>query len=87
MPRRHILVHALHRIGAGELAVLLVHVVCAGARVVAEPDAKVLLGDLEKGVTKHTPDGRITKIRNAKVRKPEYVPYIWLQGYAQYSRQ
>ena len=42
MPRRHILVHGLHSIAARHLAVLLVHVVCAGAGVVANPDTEVL---------------------------------------------
>ena len=38
----HVLVHALDSIGAGELTVLLVHVVGTGSRVVSEPDTKVL---------------------------------------------
>lgn len=38
----HVLVEALDRVCARELAELLVHVVCAGARVVADPDAEVL---------------------------------------------
>ena len=40
--RRHVLVEALDRGRARELAELLVHVVRAGARVVAEPDTEVL---------------------------------------------
>ena len=42
----HVLVEGLDGGGAGELAELLVHVVRARARVVAQPDAKVL--DLER---------------------------------------
>lgn len=48
----HILVQSVDGGNAGHLTVLLVHVVSAGARVVADPDAKVLhllgalLGDL-----------------------------------------
>lgn len=41
----HVLVEGLDGVGAGHLAVLTVHVVSAGARVVADPDADVL--DLE----------------------------------------
>ena len=46
VPCSHILVEGLDGIGTGELTELLVHVVRAGARVVAEPDTKVL--DLER---------------------------------------
>ena len=46
MPRSHVLVKGLDGVGAGELTELLVHVVRAGARVVADPDTKVL--DLER---------------------------------------
>ena len=42
MSRRHVFVHSLHGITARHLAILLVHVVRAGAGVVAEPDAEVL---------------------------------------------
>ena len=42
MPGGHILVQSLDSIGAGHLAVLLVHVVGAGARVVSDPDTEVL---------------------------------------------
>lgn len=38
----HVLVESLHSLGPGHLAVLLVHVVGAGARVVADPNAEVL---------------------------------------------
>lgn len=38
----HVLVEALDGVGAREVTELLVHVVGAGARVVAQPDAKVL---------------------------------------------
>lgn len=38
----HVLVERLDGVGAGHLAVLLVHVVGAGARVVADPDTEVL---------------------------------------------
>lgn len=38
----HIGVQRLDGVGAGHLAVLAVHVVGTGARVVAEPDAQVL---------------------------------------------
>lgn len=41
----HVGVESLDGVGAGHLAVLLVHVVGAGAGVVAEPDTEVL--DLE----------------------------------------
>jgi len=46
VPGSHILVQGLHRIRAGELTELLVHVVGTGARVVAQPDAEVL--DLQR---------------------------------------
>ena len=39
---RHVLIKGFHRIRASELTELLVHVVCARARVVAKPYAKVL---------------------------------------------
>jgi hypothetical protein len=48
----HILVKGVDSISSGKLTVLLVHVVGAGARVVSDPDTKVLdllgtlLGDL-----------------------------------------
>lgn len=42
----HVLVESLNGLSAGHLAVLLVHVVGTGARVVAEPDTEVL--DLER---------------------------------------
>lgn len=38
----HVLVHGLDGVGAGHVAVLLVHVVGAGARVVTDPDTEVL---------------------------------------------
>lgn len=38
----HILVHGVDSVSPGHLTVLLVHVVSAGAGVVAEPDAEVL---------------------------------------------
>jgi len=38
----HVLVHGLDCVGAGHIAVLLVHVVGAGAGVVADPDTEVL---------------------------------------------
>lgn len=38
----HVLVHGLDGVGAGHVAVLLVHVVGTGARVVADPDTEVL---------------------------------------------
>ena len=51
----HVGVKSLDSGGAGQLTVLLVHVVSAGAGVVADPDAEVLdlqgvlLGDLQNG--------------------------------------
>lgn len=42
MPRRHILVQAPHGVRARQLAVLLVHVVRARARIVPDPDTEVL---------------------------------------------
>lgn len=42
MPGSHILVHALHRSSAGELTVLLIHVVGTGTGVVSQPDTEVL---------------------------------------------
>lgn len=42
----HVLVHGLDGVGAGHVTVLLVHVVGAGAGVVADPDTEVL--DLER---------------------------------------
>lgn len=41
----HVLVEGLNSVGAAHLTELLVHVVGAGARVVADPDTEVL--DLE----------------------------------------
>ena len=41
MPARHILVHGLDRISPGQITVLLVHVVCAGAGIISEPDTEV----------------------------------------------
>lgn len=38
----HVLVHGLDSVGAGHLAVLLVHVVGTRARVVTDPDTEVL---------------------------------------------
>ena len=38
----HVLVERLNGVGTGELTELLVHVVCAGAGVVAEPDTEVI---------------------------------------------
>ena len=46
MPSSHILIETLNGIRARELTVLLVHVMCAGTRVVADPDAEVL--DLQR---------------------------------------
>lgn len=42
MPGGHILVKSLDGVGAGQFTVFLVHVVGAAARVVADPDTKVL---------------------------------------------
>jgi hypothetical protein len=42
MPSSHILIQAFDGIGARELTVLLVHVVCTRARVIADPDSEVL---------------------------------------------
>lgn len=42
MPRSHVLVHGLDSRCTRELTELLVHVVGAGARVVADPDTEVL---------------------------------------------
>jgi len=39
---RHVGVESLDGIGSGQLTVLLVHVVCTRARVVADPDTEVL---------------------------------------------
>ena len=41
MPSCHVLVEGLYGVGAGDLAKLFVHVVSAGAGVVADPDAEV----------------------------------------------
>jgi hypothetical protein len=55
MPGRHILVERLDSSRTGELTILLVHIVCSRARIVANPDTKVLdlqwplLRDLAKG--------------------------------------
>jgi hypothetical protein len=38
----HVLIESLDSISTGELTILLVHVMCPGARVIADPDAKVL---------------------------------------------
>lgn len=42
MPGSHVLVETLDGVRAGELAILLVHVVCTRAGVVTEPDTEVL---------------------------------------------
>ena len=42
VPSRHVLVKSLDCGGAGQLSVLLVHVVGAASRVVSDPDTKVL---------------------------------------------
>jgi len=42
MSRGHVLIHCLHGGASGHLAVLFIHVVRAGARVVADPDTEVL---------------------------------------------
>ena len=42
MAGSHILVQGLHRLRPAHLSVLLVHVVCAGSRVIPNPDAEVL---------------------------------------------
>lgn len=42
MTSSHILVHALDSVCTGQLTILLVHVVRSRARIVAEPDTKVL---------------------------------------------
>jgi hypothetical protein len=46
MSSRHILVQRLDSIGPRHLPVLLVHVVCARARIISDPDTEVL--DLER---------------------------------------
>lgn len=46
MPGSHVLVKAFDCISAGEVAELLVHVVCSRSRVVAEPNTEVL--DLQR---------------------------------------
>lgn len=46
--RGHVLVERVNGVGAAELAELFVHVVCAGAGVVAHPDTEVL--DSERGL-------------------------------------
>ena len=57
VPRGHILVEGLYGIGTSELTELLVHVVRAGARVVAEPDTEVLdlQGLLLMDLKRHVP--------------------------------
>lgn len=42
MPRCHILVQRIYRFRPRHLPVFLVHIVCAGTRVVADPYAKIL---------------------------------------------
>ena len=46
MPSSHILIETLDGIRAREFTVLLVHVMCTGTRVVADPNAEVL--DLQR---------------------------------------
>jgi hypothetical protein len=46
MPGSHVLVESFYGIGSGHLTVFLVHVVGAGSRIIADPNAKVL--DLER---------------------------------------
>jgi hypothetical protein len=48
MSGSHILIQCLDSIGAAQFSVLLVHVVSARARVVTNPDAKIL--DLERAL-------------------------------------
>lgn len=48
MSRRHVLVQGVHGVGPAHLSVLLVHVVGARSRIVADPDAKVL--DLQRAL-------------------------------------
>jgi len=42
MASRHVLVQSLDSVGPRHLAVFLIHVVGAGARIVTNPDAEVL---------------------------------------------
>lgn len=52
----HVLVESLNSLGAGHLTELLVHVVGAGARVVADPDTEVL--DLEGTLLRNLDGGK-----------------------------
>jgi hypothetical protein len=45
MSGRHILIKSLYGIGSGHLTILLVHIMGTRARIVADPNSKVL--DLE----------------------------------------
>jgi len=42
VPSSHVLVEAPDGIGTRQFAEFLVHIVCAGTRVITEPDAEVL---------------------------------------------
>lgn len=54
----HVRVQGLDGVGPGHLTVLLVHVVGAGARVVADPDAEVL--DLQRVLLVDLSDGLVS---------------------------
>jgi len=55
MARRHVLVTGIDSIDSGQLAILLVHVMCARTRVISNPDAKIL--DLERLPLAYLADG------------------------------
>ena len=81
---RHVLIKGFHCIRARELTELLVHVVCARARVVANPYAKVLhlqrllFVDLKK--KKHNRSARQAQSRCGVVNIPVRLPLEGCMG-------
>ena len=93
----HVLVERLDGGSARELTELLVHVVRARARVVADPDTEVLdlqgllLVDLQKENTQTHTEKSITEVEVVEGRErkgiwsePKRLPLEWLQGYTQH---
>lgn len=74
MSGSHILVQCLDSISAAQFSVLLVHVVCTRARVVADPDTEVL--DLERAllmddIERHNLAGRFLDLSQFLEEIPE----------------
>ena len=69
----HVLVKRIYRLCPRHLPILLVHIVCTGARIVADPDAKVL--DLCRTLFVYLIIDSIVSPCSADSRKP------WLLGF------